>query len=174
MNLKHGFDDEFRPKVHKSGSPVRSIGLLLIGLATCGTAVTVMGGVGKRNEQRRFPVPQTQRPVKIRQIKGPLVQPRDAFMVVAPADIDPKMVVAAPPGIDEAMVFNPESRDQTVAPSGTAPGRLLVPLPVVPPGGAPVRRCASRVTPAGATPLNPKQYPPCPSPKTWLNAASAR
>jgi hypothetical protein len=74
---------------------------------------------------------------------------RNPFVIVAEASIDPKMVVRAPEGIDEAMVFNPNrrrgqsgptaprARNPPVAPEGQNPNSA--PGPWFGPGGPPPR-----------------------------------
>jgi hypothetical protein len=53
------------------------------------------------------------------------------FVIMASRSLDPKMVVPAPPDIDEAMVFNPESRGRSPL---MAPPTKLTPKPYgVPP-----------------------------------------
>lgn len=62
----------------------------------------------------------------------PSAQPTDPFVIVAPAEIDPKMVVRARPDIDPEMVVHPESLRHGTIPIVPGPG------PVLPaPGGAP-------------------------------------
>jgi hypothetical protein len=51
---------------------------------------------------------------------------RDPFLIVADASVDPKMVVRAPEGVDEAMVFNPAGRRGKCGP--TAPRARNLPV----------------------------------------------
>ncbi len=137
MKLKPGFDDEFQPKGHRWAWPVRSIVRLMFVVAVCGTALSVMVGMGKgKRNVRRFPA-RVQRTVQAPRINGLVIQPHDPFVVVAPADIDPKMVVTAPAGIDEAMVFNPYTRERQSAQGAPAPGSSLMPFPGTQPGQVP-------------------------------------
>jgi hypothetical protein len=113
-----GFDDEIRLKGSRWWWPVRSIGrLMLVVAASALTMAIIAGTVGhkitpkQRTSRARVPV---MNPPAL-----PIAsQLPDPFVIVADATIDPKMVVPAPP-IDEAMVFNPESRDRLPA---LAPG----------------------------------------------------
>jgi hypothetical protein len=107
MKLKPGFDNELQPKAQRRSWPVRSIGRLMVVVAVCGSAWSVMAGTGKHKPNVRFFPARVQRPVQAPQIRALGAQPRDPFVVVAGAEIDAKMVVPAPAGLDEAMVFNP-------------------------------------------------------------------
>ena len=88
-----------------------------------------------------------QRPVQAPQINALAAQPRDPFVVVAAAEIDAEMVVPAPAGIDEAMVFNPYTGERQSAQAAPAPGSPLMPFPGTQPGQVP----DSIILPATAT-----------------------
>jgi len=55
-------------------------------------------------------------------------QPRDRFVIVAPAELDAAMVVRARDDIDPEMVFNPETRRRGLVPNGPAPV-IVAPVP---------------------------------------------
>ena len=44
-----------------------------------------------------------------RSLPSRVVQPRDRFVINAPAEIDPGMVIRARPDLDAEMVFNPDT-----------------------------------------------------------------
>ena len=137
MKLKPGFDDEFQPKRQRRAWPVRSIGRLLVVVAVCGAALSVMAGMGKHKRNvRSFPA-RVQRPGQAPQTNALVAPPGDPFMVVAAPEIDAAMVVAAPAGIDEAMVFNPYTRERQSAQGAPAPGSRLIPIPGTQPGQVP-------------------------------------
>src|SRR5262249_21433625 len=48
-------------------------------------------------------------PGSIQRLRAEVRQARDPFVIIAPAEIDPGMVVRADPDLDAAMVFNPET-----------------------------------------------------------------
>lgn len=50
-----------------------------------------------------------------------IAQPRDRFVIAAPAEIDPSMVLRARDDIDPKMVFNPDARQPVSTPNGRAP-----------------------------------------------------
>jgi hypothetical protein len=152
MILKPGFDDEFQPKASNRSWLVRLIGWMMIMLATCGVAISVAAGTGKAKRRSKVGLPVLRRPIQSPQVKSGLVQPRDPFVVVAGAEIDAKMVVAAPVGIDEAMVFNPETRGWQPAAGAAAPDRFLIPLP----GNQPDRMPGSLVPPGSTAPAQPR------------------
>ena len=142
MKLRPDFDDEFQPKGQRWAWPVRSIGLLIIVVMVCGAMLSVRAGTGKHGHRRIvssiFPHGR-QRPVPVTAnwAKHFELQPRDPFVVVAAAEIDAKMVAAAPVGIDEAMVFNPYTGQRQSAQGAPAPGSPLMPLPGIQPGWVP-------------------------------------
>ena len=125
MTPNPGFDDEIRLKFPRWWWPVRSIGrLMLVVAASALTMAIIAGTVGhkitpkQRTSRARVPV-----------MNPPALpfasQLPDPFVIVADATIDSKMVAPAPI-IDEAMVFNPESRDRLPA---LAPGPESTPVP---------------------------------------------
>ncbi len=137
MKLKPGFDDELQLKGQRWAWPVRSIGRLMIVVAVCGAALSVMAGMGQHIRNVRYFPARAQRPIQAPQTNVLVAQPRDPFVVVAAAEIDAKMVVAAPAGIDEAMVFNPYTGERQSAQAAPALGSPLMPFPGTQPGQVP-------------------------------------
>jgi hypothetical protein len=137
MKLKPGFDDEFQPKRHRWSLPVRSIGLVMVEVAVCVAVLSVMAGLGKHKRNVRHFSARAPRPVQIPQVNALVAQPRDSFVVIAAAEIDAKMVVAAPAGIDEAMVFNPYRREKQSEVADPALESPLTPVPGDQPGQVP-------------------------------------
>jgi hypothetical protein len=156
MKRKPGFDDEFQPKGQPWAVPVRSIGRLMIAVAVCSAALSVMAGPAKHKKNvRSFPA-RVQRRVQAPQINALVAQPRDPFVVVPSAEIDAKMVVAAPAGIDDAMVFNPYAREQQSVQGAPAPGNLLMPLYEGNPGQVPENVYPPRLLPQLPAPAPPR------------------
>jgi hypothetical protein len=83
-------------------------------------------------------------------VRAPVAQERDRFVVMTAAEIDAAMVVVAPAGIDEAMVFNPDrhARQAWGAPVGVTP---LIPVP----GGQPGQLPYNLVPPGSLNPATP-------------------
>ena len=136
MKLRPGFDDDLQAKKQRWSLPVRSIGHLMVVVAASGlTFAMAAGKVARRRQVRPNPV-RISRPIS--QVRAVVPQPRDPFVVTAPAEIDAKMVVVAPAGIDEAMVFNPYAGERQmpgVGPMMPLPGdgRGQMPDGVIPP-----------------------------------------
>jgi hypothetical protein len=146
MKPRPGFDDELPLKLRPTHWPARSIGQLMIAVAASGLVLAVLAGMGKHKSNVRYLRLRAQRPVQGPQVKALGAQPRDPFMVMAAAEIDPTMVVPAPVGIDEGMVFNPEV-------GGRQPGLAAPPgyLPV-PPAGQQPHPVPGGSSPPGRTP----------------------
>ena len=92
-----------------------SVGRLMIAFGRLVVVLVVRTGIGKQPRGSAISIPGPQVfPGKARLPVVPGRQvgaaPRDRFVVIARAEIDPEMVVPAPVGIDEAMVFNPHRR----------------------------------------------------------------
>jgi hypothetical protein len=155
MKRKPGFDDEFQPKGQRLAWPLRSIGLLMIVVTVCGAALSVMAGTGKHKRNLRYYPARVQQPVQAPQANAFVPQPRDPFVVVPSAEIDAKMVVAAPAGIDDAMVFNPYTREQQSVQGVPAPGGPLMPFYRGDPGQVP-----ENVYPPQLLPQLPAPAPP--------------
>jgi hypothetical protein len=155
MKFKPGFDHEFQPKRQRWAGPVRSIGRLMIVVAVCSTALSVMAGTAKHKRNVRYFPARVQRRVQAPQINALVAQPRDPFVVVPAAEIDAKMVVAAPAGIDDAMVFHPYTREQQSVQGAPAPGSLLMPFYEGDPGQVP-----ENVYPPQLLPQLPAPAPP--------------
>ena len=156
MKRKPGFDDEFQPKGQRVAWPLRSIGLLMIVVTVCGAALSVMAGTGKHKRNLRYYPARVQRRVQAPQTNGLVAQPRDPFVVVPATEIDAKMVVAAPVGIDEAMVFNPYTGQRQSAQGAPAPGSPLMPLPGTQPGWVPDYYYAPQGLPQSPAPTQPR------------------
>jgi hypothetical protein len=155
MKLKPGLDDEFQPQEQPWAVPVRSIGRLMIAVAVCSAALSVMAGPAKHKKNvRSFPA-KVQRRVQAPQTNALVAQPRNPFVVVPSAEIDAKMVVAAPAGIDDAMVFNPYTREQQSIQGAPAPGGPLMPFYRGDPGQVP-----ENVYPPQLLPQLPAPAPP--------------
>jgi hypothetical protein len=155
MHHKPDFD-EFQPKGRRSAWSLRSIGRLMIVVAGCSAALSVMAGSGKHKRNLRYYPARVQRRVQAPQTNGLMAQPRDPFVVVPAAEIDAKMVVAAPAGIDDAMVFNPYSREQQSAQGVPAPGSLLMPCYGGEPGGVPGNEHPPQSLPQLPAPAQPR------------------
>jgi hypothetical protein len=155
MKRKPGFDDEFQPKGQRLAWPLRSIGLLMIVVTVCGAALSVRAGTGKHKRNLRYFPARVQRRDQAPQTNAFVAQPRDPFVVVPAAEIDAKMVVAAPAGIDDAMVFNPYTREQQSVQGAPAPGSLLMPFYEGNPGRVP-----ENVYPPQLLPQLPAPAPP--------------
>jgi len=145
MKLDLDFDDAFLCKARKRPWPVRLIVLLLTLAVTCGVACSLLADVRKQKQSARPVAPRVPPLVTIRPLYGDLAQPGDPFVIMAPAEIDPRMVVPAPAG-DEAMVFNPENGGQRIASGAARPGTHVNPVPGVKPGQVPR---------AGSSPVRP-------------------
>jgi hypothetical protein len=157
MKRKPGFDDEFHPKGQRWSWPVRSIGRLMIVVAVCGAALSVMVGMGKHKRNARYFPTRVQRRLQAPQVETLGAQPRDPFVVVAAAEIDAQMVVPAPAGIDEAMVFNPYTRARSSGVDAPAPGSPMIPLPGnPPPGQAPYNVYPPQLLPQWPAPTQPR------------------
>jgi hypothetical protein len=139
MKPKTDFDPMFQADLPRRRWPIRWIGASTIVLALSGLAL------------RAGPIP-PRRPVSPPSRLAPMpggwvavqggasnprvgeMQPRDRFVIVAPAEIDPGMVVRAREDIDPEMVFNPDTRRRGSAPIVPAP---VIVAPVTAPAPAP-------------------------------------
>jgi hypothetical protein len=132
MKLKPEFDVEFPPKPRRRWWPFRSIGSLMLLVLAIALGLAIMAERASRQQaiaNRALPRLRTksavwQVPPREQQAKPPVIPLRDRFVITADASIDAKMVVPAPEGIDDAMVFNPDVRARL--PKAIAP-RLAVP-----------------------------------------------
>jgi hypothetical protein len=157
MKLKPDFDDEFQPKGQPWSWPVRSIARLLVVVAVCGSAWSVTAGTRKHKPNVRYFPARVQRPAQAPQVKGVGAEPRDPFVVVAAAEIDAKMVVPAPAGLDEAMVFNPYTGARSAEVGAPAPGSLVTPWPdTQPPGQVPYNVYPPQGLPQSPVPIQPR------------------
>jgi hypothetical protein len=107
MKLRPSFDDEFQPKRIPWSWSIRSVGHLMLVVSVCGLPLGIMAGMGKLSRYGQYLPARFQRPVQGPLVKAFVASPRDHFVVIAPAEIDARMVWPAPAGIDEAMVLNP-------------------------------------------------------------------
>jgi hypothetical protein len=152
MESKPGFDDEFQPKPQGSSRLVRSIGWMMSVAVVGGVALSVTAGTGKYKKSPRRALLGARQAVPVPKVGAPLAQAqaRDPFVVVAAPEIDAKMVVVAPAGIDEAMVFNPDRDDPE---PGSAPAQVTPLVPV--PGGQPGQVPYFVVPPGSPKPATP-------------------
>jgi hypothetical protein len=105
-----------------------SIGALMVVVVLSALAMGVAPPLGGRTRVRG----------PVATVPVPAVQPRDRFVIVAPADLDPAMVVQARADLDVPMVFDPETRRQGSVPMGLAPAAgpwVQQRLPAPAPGG---------------------------------------
>jgi hypothetical protein len=149
MRPKPDFDPEFPAHSRRWYWPIRSIGQLMIVIALSGLVLSVVPlrsrpapPVRTRPRFSRNPIV-IQGPVWGLQARGE--QPRDRFVVIAPREIDPGMVVYARPDLDEGMVFSPYA-NRPVAPAARIPG-LGPALPSERPGPTPDQFSPSRLAP---------------------------
>ncbi len=141
MKPKPGFDPDFPANSQRWCWPGRSIGLFMILVVVSGLAWAV----------RAEHSPRPARLVPIRFVRNDMVlggpgqappagtfvrQADQPFVLIAPLEIDQEMVVPALAGIDEAMVFHPDTgnvvpvrRDSPPAPMPIVPGDQPLPLP---------------------------------------------
>jgi hypothetical protein len=113
------FDDEIRLKFRRLW-PARPIWLLMLVVAVSALTMAIVARtVGYKVGAKSGPGP-----ARIAVVKPPVLaiayQSRDSFVFVADTTIDTKMVVPAPAGIDETMVFNPDARGRLL-PLGPGP-----------------------------------------------------
>jgi hypothetical protein len=151
MKFEADFDDGLAPKGQRRRPSVRSIGQLLMMVAVCGAVVSlisVYAETGKQKRNTRLFAIRAPRSVQIPQAQAPAPRPPDPFVVTATAEIDAKIVVPAPAIIDEAMVFNPYTRDRHSALGASASGSALLPFPATSPGQLPEWYLPQRPAPA--------------------------
>ena len=145
MKPKPDLDPDFAADSRWWSVWVRAIGLrtLVIALAgsiLCGLtlACRVSAMAGDAVAQTNGRVVVLQKPGQAPRAKALTRSPRDRFVVMARANIDPEMIVPAPAGIDEAMVFTEDEgrlvRWTVVAPrpgvpAVAVPGYLPIPQP---------------------------------------------
>jgi hypothetical protein len=111
MQRRPGFDPEFVKRGLKSWRPIRSIGLLMTLVAACGLLLGIaLAGTRKPATVVTTAVPAVALPAVLVQPFSPPAQLRDPFVRLADTSIDPRMVIPAPEGLDDAMVFDPEGR----------------------------------------------------------------
>jgi hypothetical protein len=132
MKINMYFDPMFHADLRRRW-PIRSILPLMIVLALGGLALRA-GPIPMRRQVspplQFAPVPGG--PLRVQGgVANPQAgnrQPRDRFVIVAPAELDAAMVVRARDDIDPEMVFNPETRRRRLAPNGPAPV-IVAPVP---------------------------------------------
>jgi hypothetical protein len=101
------FDDEISLKSARRWSPVRLIWLLMFVVAVSAATMVIIAGTFRLHISAKNTTG-IRTPIATLPVLVLADQPRDPFVITADAWIDPKMVVSAPVGIDEAMVFNPD------------------------------------------------------------------
>ena len=143
MKPKSDFDPMFPSDIRRRTRPFRWIAAVLIVLAAGGLALRAGPIPPRRPGPRPQPMPVAPMPVPggwmaAQQVPDPsnppglTFQPRDRFVIVAPAELDAAMVIRAREDIDPAMVFNPETRSRGSTPRWPAPvvpGGPNLPLP---------------------------------------------
>ncbi|HZW29158.1 MAG TPA: hypothetical protein VFF52_00520 [Isosphaeraceae bacterium] len=149
MKPKSDYDPELPSNVRPWYWRIRAIGQLVVVIVLSGLLFSAIPSRGQgpvRSALRFQKVPGQQAviPGPIGRLRTPVRPPRDRFVIVAPAAIDPKMVVRADPDLDAEMVFNPETGRR--GSSGSAPARAGVPV---------------------APPAVPHPAPAEPPPQTW-------
>ena len=147
MKPKTTFDPMFHAE-RRRPLPIRSIGPLMIVLTLSGLALRAgpiprrrpgRGPCGSRRCPGRDPGSGGRRQP---QARSPL-PPQDRFVIVAPAEIDPAMVVPTRADLDEEMVFNPDTGRRGSAPADPDPANAE-PLPDPAPNPARPREPANR------------------------------
>ncbi len=112
--LRH-FDPGFKAVRPRSGA-IRVLSAVTIVLGLCGLAPKAT----PIQPPRTGPMPRALVPVPERRAGGlgiPSPSLEDRFVIVAPADIDPAMIVRAHDDIDPAMVFHPRTGHRESGPS---------------------------------------------------------
>jgi hypothetical protein len=148
MKHKADFDPMYGVNWRRGYWPIRSIGSLMIVVALSGLMLRAwLIPPGRPGAAARRAAPMRSVPVVV---QGPVQTPRtgvgpppDRFVIVAPAEIDPEMVVRARDDIDPEMVFNPDTRRRGSTAIGQAPAviwSLPGPVPVPAPGDPRPRR----------------------------------
>ena len=142
MKTKTDSAPMFRADMRRWHWRIRSIVLSMIVLALSGLALQA-GPI-----PRRRPAPQ---PMKLIPIPGGrfavqggvanpqlgIPRPSDRFVIIAPAELDPRMVVRARADLDAEMVFNPETGRRGLAPANRPP-IIVAPVPGQAPAPVPV------------------------------------
>jgi len=163
MKPKPSFDPDFHVISRRWYWSARSIGRLVIGVVFFGLTLAAMAERSTRRVPKWRVQPGLSRNPTVFQgpgqgprAKAVVGQPREPFVMLASAGIDAEMVVQAPVGIDEAMVFNPTSGDQP--PVLTAPplAPRVVPVPGQRPGPIPDRSSPLRKAPRLPAPARPR------------------
>jgi hypothetical protein len=146
MRPKPEHDPELPSGSRRWSWRIRSIGQLMIVIALIGLALSAVPlrtrpparGVLKFKGMRGRPATL---PGSIGRLPAEVRQARDRFVIVAPAEIDPGMVVWADPDLDAEMVFNPETGRRGTSPGDPAPrDRPVEPAPrlwTLPPSAVP-------------------------------------
>jgi len=159
MKSKPRFDADFDANSRRWYWSAHSIGRLAIVMVFFGLTAAAMAARATRQVSSSRAHPRisrnatvVQRPGQGPQARAFVVQPREPFVILAPAGIDPEMVVPAPAEIDEAMVFHPETGGQprvlaTPQVPRVVPGPRLKPSPV-PDRSSPTERAPRLPAPA--------------------------
>ena len=109
MKPNQDFDDEITLKSTRRWSPVRLIWLLIfVAIVSAATLEIIAGTFRHHISISAKYMTGIQVPIATLPLLVLTDQPHDPFVITADPSIDPKMVVSAPLGIDEAMVFNPD------------------------------------------------------------------
>jgi hypothetical protein len=139
MKPKPDFDPMFQANRRRGYRPILVIGLLMIVAALSGLVM----GAGPIRARRPVSPPLQVAPMpggyfavqgSVPNTRPVRVQPRDRFVIVAPAEIDRAMVIRVRDDLDAAMVINPETGRRGSTPTVPAPAFG----PTVPEGYRPV------------------------------------
>ena len=142
MKPKTDFDPMFQVNRRRRYRPILVIGPIVTAVVLSGLVLRA-GPIPSRQpgpNSRKvalMPLVQRQGPGIVQNLPVRGTQPRDRFVIVAPAELDAAMVVRARADLDAAMVFNPETGRRGLVPGGPAPLRR-------PDGAGPGRRRRSR------------------------------
>ena len=127
MKPKSESDPELPSNLRRWYWRIRSIGQLMIVIALSGLVLSIVpprtrGAVrGSLNIKTVRGQPAVI-PGPIGRLQAGARPSRDRFVIVAPAEIDPEMVVRADPDLDAEMVFNPETGRRGSPGAAPAPG----------------------------------------------------
>jgi hypothetical protein len=161
MKPKASFDPNLDGNSRRRHWSIRLIGPLAIIAAFFGLAMAAMAEHTARLQPvwcidptiSQYPM-LVQQPGPVPEARALVVQPRDPFVMMAPAGIDPEMVAPAPVGIDEATVVHPGNGVPRQVPTpGLAP---VVPYPGLTPSPDPGRQSPQQKAPRSLRQARPR------------------
>jgi hypothetical protein len=129
MKPKADFDPMYGANWRRGYWPIRSIGSLMIVVALSGLMLRAWlipprrPGPAARGAAAMLAVPVVVQG-SVQAPRAGVGRPPDRFVIVAPSEIDPEMVVRARDDIDPEMVFNPETGRRGLTPLGQAPAGI--------------------------------------------------